>query len=87
MTSDPLNPNPFGNPNASVRSDIENTYVDIREVLSTKYVSTDDVTKAKIVVGRKGSGKTHLLKHIEILSKGKTQVCEFVPLKEDIFSG
>lgn len=78
---------PFGNSNASDRSDIENTYVDVQDVLAAKYVATDDITKAKIVVGRKGSGKTHLLKHIEIQSREKSRVCEFTPLKEDIFSG
>ncbi|MEL7254175.1 MAG: hypothetical protein AAGL23_08365 [Pseudomonadota bacterium] len=87
MTPLSFDPSPFGEPNASDRSDIENTYVDVTDVLSAKYITTNDITKAKIVVGRKGSGKTHLLRHIEILSRPKAQVCKYLSLGSDIFSG
>lgn len=87
MTPLSFDPAPFGEPNASDRSDIENTYVDVTDVISAKYISTNDITKAKIVVGRKGSGKTHLLRHIEILSRPKVQLCKYLSLGSDIFSG
>ena len=87
MTPLQYDPAPFGEPNASDRSDIENTYVDVTDVLSAKYIATNDITKAKIIVGRKGSGKTHLLRHIEILSKPKVEICKYMSLGSDIFSG
>lgn len=78
---------PFGDLNASERSDIEQTYVDITDVLSSKYVQINDLAKAKIIVGRKGSGKTHLLKHIHNISSKNSEVCLYVPLRGDIFAG
>ena len=68
MTVDQFIDNPLGPEDAKQRRDIEESFVDITHLVDAPRIPQNPAA-ARIVVGRKGSGKTHILRHIERMSQ------------------
>jgi len=56
---------PLGEEDASKRKDVGAVFVDVRQLIRQPNLETNDIASIKIVVGKKGSGKTHILRYIE----------------------
>lgn len=59
--------NPLGAEDAARRdkSDVYNAFVDVRDLIIQPYQVSEDIEHIRVVVGKKGSGKTHILRYIE----------------------
>lgn len=78
---------PFGNSNAGRRaeSEIQGSYVDLLHLLPDNDSGSIHLEKSSVIVGKKGSGKTHLLKHLEIAARSNDTLCEYCPISDDLF--
>lgn len=56
---------PLGAEDAGKREDVGAVFVDVRELIPQTNLHTRDIKAIRVVVGRKGSGKTHILRYIE----------------------
>jgi hypothetical protein len=59
---------PLGPENASRRQDIEHSFIDIGDLSGGSSIPTN-VSDIRVLIGRKGSGKTHVLRHMELRSQ------------------
>lgn len=75
---------PLGPENASQRADIEQSFINVND-LSAASAIPENVADVRVLVGRKGSGKTHLLKHIELRSQSAGRHVYYEALNEDFF--
>jgi hypothetical protein len=82
-----LNDSPMGREDAKDRDDIELTYIDVTSLIPSVAFQASRLHDSKIVVGRKGSGKTHVLLHIEQLSRLDNREVAYSHLDRDIFQG
>ncbi len=73
---------PLGVEDAARRDDVEAVFVDVRDLIPQPDLHTRDLTAIKIIVGRKGSGKTHMLRYIEEAAKQHREVI-FSPLDDN----
>lgn len=65
---------PLGVEDAARRGDVGEVFVDVRTLIPQTRLYTDDITSIRIVVGKKGSGKTHILRYIEEEAKRYREV-------------
>lgn len=66
LVEERFNPDaPLGEEDAARRRDVGAVFVDVRTLIRQPHLNTTDIKSIKIVVGKKGSGKTHILKYIE----------------------
>ncbi|HYD38325.1 MAG TPA: hypothetical protein VEA60_11970 [Allosphingosinicella sp.] len=65
---------PLGAEDAAKREDVADVFVDVRELIPQTSLHTNDIKAIRIVVGKKGSGKTHILRYIESESQGARTV-------------
>lgn len=56
---------PLGIEDAAKRDDVDAVFVDVRRLIPQTRLHANEITAIKVVVGRKGSGKTHILRVIE----------------------
>ena len=59
--------NPLGDEDAAKRdkTDVHHAFVDVRDLIVQPYQVSEDIEQIRVVVGKKGSGKTHILRYIE----------------------
>lgn len=78
---------PMGHEDAKDRDDIEQSYIDVTSMIPSGAYTASSLHDAKIVVGRKGSGKTHVLLHIRQLSQKDGRDVVYTQLDHDLFKG
>lgn len=65
---------PLGAEDAVKREDVGAVFVDVRDLIPQTNLHTKDIRAIRVVVGRKGSGKTHMLRYIEEAAKEHREV-------------
>lgn len=65
---------PLGEEDAVRREDVGAVFVDVRDLIPQTNLHTNDIRAIRVVVGRKGSGKTHMLRYIEEATKENREV-------------
>lgn len=80
-----LDNSPMGHEDAQDRDDIESSYIDVTSLVSHVSLSSSRLHEAKIVVGRKGSGKTHVLLHMRQIARKDGREVVYCHLNRDMF--
>jgi hypothetical protein len=65
---------PLGEEDAAKREDVHAVFVDVRRLIPQSNLHTNEINSIKVVVGRKGSGKTHILRYIEETARETREV-------------
>jgi len=77
---------PLGKGNAGDKKNIVQSYLDLRNFLNPEGIGIKGVGNWKIVVGRKGSGKTHLLRYIHEVNVKNKVTSEYCPMQDNMLS-
>lgn len=86
MVSHALDDAPLGPDDASRRDDLEELFVNIGEILPGISALASSLLSKSVIIGGKGAGKTHLLRHVEGIAKSQKRATVFCNLTQNIVS-
>lgn len=76
---------PLGPEDAHGRDDIEESFINVGQLTSGAGTGSN-LLPTRVVVGRKGSGKTHILRHIEHVSRGQGRDVSLSQIDRNLFA-
>src|SRR4028118_1393045 len=84
MSSQSLDDEPLGPDDASRRDDLRQSFVNVGDIIPGVSGTAASLLGKSVIIGAKGAGKTHMLRHVEALAKEQRRHVVFCNLNQDI---